>query len=554
MPKDDKKIENLEKKIQKNLGIEQDKSIEDIDEKINNFRQNFKSMNGNNIIEFLTKVMFDKDTMKTLGSEQKIDGRHEVQKMLENEKWDKIFNMEKDRLGRYSEYEIIYSYIPELASCIDAYRDAIIAPDDLISDSLPIFINEDLVSPQSAAVFEDNIDNLEKKYKLKNFQKNIIRDTLKLGDQFVAVLKYEQEFERYLLKEQNDKIMLPPEFLDPSLVKHEDEEIMLESFYKNDPLFTNLKDIITETYVFNEAKRDADKTAEINNYYDRVVNSIDSIIKSVKTMDSKEYAAKERPISDNPKMRKRFENLDLKGCIVKTLDPKYVVKLEVDGMNFGYLFAERENQYANRERDTLVKDFFASRTNVETNTQGKIKEEIITNIFSKGLSKKLNLEFIEKNKEFKELVYILLKNEDLQKKNLSFIYFPPEEVIHFAVDIEKVYGTSRMAKSLFAAKLYISSVLNEFMQKLTRGRDKRVVYAEIGLDEAVEEAIQEVVRDIKSKEIQTDNLQSLTTILRTVGNFEDYYIPLINGEKNIEFDTIQGINNYRSPLEVILVK
>ena len=79
MPKDDKKIENLEKKIQKNLGMEQDKSIEDIDEKINNFRQNFKSMNGNNIIEFLTKVMFDKDSMKTLGSEQKIDGRQEVQ-------------------------------------------------------------------------------------------------------------------------------------------------------------------------------------------------------------------------------------------------------------------------------------------------------------------------------------------------------------------------------------------------------------------------------------------------------------------------------------------
>ena len=220
MPKDDKKIENLEKSIQKNLGMEQDKSIEDIDEKINNFRHNFKSMSGNNIIEFMTKVMFDKDVNGVTGSiKPKGNNKREIQKMLEHEKWDKIFNMEKDRLSRYSEYEIIYSYIPELASCIDAYRDSIIAPDDLISDSLPIFIDDKLVTEQSAAMFEDNIENLEKKYRLKNLQKNIIRDTLKLGDQFVAVLKYEDEFQRYLLKEENDKIMLPKEFLNPELRK-----------------------------------------------------------------------------------------------------------------------------------------------------------------------------------------------------------------------------------------------------------------------------------------------------------------------------------------------
>ena len=544
--KENKKIESLEKKIKDNLGIVNDKELDELDDKINAFRQNFKNMNGNNIIEFLTKVMFNRDSNATAnGMSPYRQSRLDAAKMLENEKWDKIVNMERDRMSKYSEYEIIYSYIPELASCIDAYRDAIIAPDDLISNNIPVFVDEKIINEQLKRIFDDNIKALSTKYKLVPLQKNIIRDTLMLGDQFIAVLKYEDEFQKFLLKEENDKIMLPPEFLNPGLRKNDnnDEQLMLESFYQNDPLFKDLEEVIKESYVFTEAnKKDTEKSAEISNYYNKVVAGIDDILKKVKSIDGQEFASKERPTSNNPKLQKKLQKLNLKGCIVKELDPKYTVKLEVDGMVFGYIFAQREYKNAQKERDTLIKDFFSSRTNMETNTHGLAKEEIITDIFSKGIAKKLNLEFIEKNKEFKELIYVLLKNEDLQKKDVSFIYFSPEEVVHFAVDIEKVYGTSRMAKSLFAAKLYIASMLNEFMQKLTRGRDKRVVYAEVGLDNAVEEVIQTVIRDIKSKEIQTDNLQSLTTILRTIGNFEDYYIPLINGEKNIEFDTIAGMD------------
>lgn len=544
-------LDVIENRIRKDLEIENNPANETLEDKINNFKSNYKNINGSSMIDFMTKNMFNQADKNIYSGDKIIDQRKYVQTMLQKSSWDKLYSSEKPRMEKYSEYEIIYSYIPELASCIDSYRDSIISPDDLTKDTIPIKPKKSVLDEEDEELLQENIDFLKEKYNLENFQKNVIRDTLKLGDQFVAILKYEDEFKRLLLKEENDKIM-PPEYLFPNKrieeIESDEYQQLFENTFYNDSLFTELKEYINEEVLlennYNE-KNHIDKKIDVNSVYDNTVDNIKNIMHRVKIQFGRDIAkASGKNKIGRSKIVKELENGSFKGSIIKLLEPEFTIKLEVDGMNFGYLFAEKEYKKSEMspDKNTLVKDFFSSRTNLEGSLEKKSKEEIITNIFANGIAKKLDIEFIKDNKEFKELIYVLLKNRSKDKEDINFIYFSPEEVVHFAVDVNKVYGTSRMAKSLFAAKLYISSLLNEQMQKLTRGRDKRVVYTEIGLDEAAEEAIQEVIRDIKSKEIQTDNLRSLTTMLRTVGNFEDYYIPVFDGEKNIEFDTIQGIN------------
>lgn len=530
LDKIDKLEDNITDKLNRNT---KDDDLSELERKISSFKPHFKNLgsNNNNVVEFLTKIMFDKNSNAQLHYNN-VDKNKTIQDLLSKEQWDKVFGIERERLNRYGEYELIYSYIPELSACIDSFRDAIISPDSLTDDSIPISLPEYAVSKEASVLFENNMKFLEKKYKLRALQKQVIGDTLKLGDQFKAVLRYEDEFQKLLLKE-NDKVMLPPEFLDPSLAHTTKPEVLNESFYTQ-PIFDELRETI-----LNESTND--KNQNMNDYYDKVVGDVKHLLNSVKVKNSKEYAQENKSIGAHSS-RIDFSKLELKGCMIKDLNPKYTVKLEIDGINLGYLYAEKQKNKGATERDTLMKDFFSSRTNITQDVNGKTKEELLFNIVSKGIAKKVDLDFIEDNKEYKDLIYLLLKNEELIRGEVEFVYFSPDEVIHFAVDKEGVYGTSRLAKSLFFAKLYIPSILNEFMQKLTRGRDKRVVYVDVGVDEAVEESIQEVVRDIKSKEIQTDSLQSLTTILKTVGNFEDYYIPQWDGEQSITFDTIQGMD------------
>jgi len=50
---------------------------------------------------------------------------------------------------------------------------------------------------------------------------------------------------------------------------------------------------------------------------------------------------------------------------------------------------------------------------------------------------------------------------------------------------------------------------------------KRAFYVETGLDDDMEGAIQGFIRDIKSKELTSGYLKNITTILNSVGAFED---------------------------------
>ncbi|PTU25707.1 hypothetical protein DA469_22365 [Bacillus subtilis] len=172
----------------------------------------------------------------------------------------------------------------------------------------------------------------------------------------------------------------------------------------------------------------------------------------------------------------------------------------------------------------------------------KDREEIIANVFIKGISKKIDNEFIKDNKEFKDYIYALLKEKYITEKKVKITYLAPDEVVHFMTDSDELYGQSKLARSLFFAKLYLATLITELMQKISRGRDKRLVYVETGLDADIEGAIQGVVKDIKSKEIQTDILKSVSTILNSIGVFDDYYIPLIDGEKPLDFDTLSGMD------------
>lgn len=71
---------------------------------------------------------------------------------------------------------------------------------------------------------------------------------------------------------------------------------------------------------------------------------------------------------------------------------------------------------------------------------------------------------------------------------------------------------------------------------------KRAFYIETGLDDDMEGAIQGFIRDIKSKELTSGYLKNITTILNSVGAFEDYYIPTVDGQRSVEIDTVPGMD------------
>jgi hypothetical protein len=153
----------------------------------------------------------------------------------------------------------------------------------------------------------------------------------------------------------------------------------------------------------------------------------------------------------------------------------------------------------------------------------------------------LNKGFIESNKEFKNLIYELVKQDYIVKKRINIVYLPPDEVEHLNISEKSDgYGESKFNRILFSAKLYLAVLTTTLMMKISRSADHRTFYIETGLSKDIEGIVQSFVREIKSKEVKLSDLKSIDSIFSNIGQFHDYFIPQVNGEKAIDIDTTPG--------------
>ena len=120
-------------------------------------------------------------------------------------------------------------------------------------------------------------------------------------------------------------------------------------------------------------------------------------------------------------------------------------------------------------------------------------------------------------------------------------FIEPQYIFHLKLDSTDLYGVSKISKAVFFCKIYLSNLLTDLMQKIIRGRDKRAFYIETGLDDDMEGSVQGFIRDIKSKELSSGHLKNITTILNSVGEFQDYFIPVIDGQRSVEIDVLVSL-------------
>jgi hypothetical protein len=125
----------------------------------------------------------------------------------------------------------------------------------------------------------------------------------------------------------------------------------------------------------------------------------------------------------------------------------------------------------------------------------------------------------------------------MKDEKVRVLFFTPDEVVH--IDRKQ----SIFDNVLFFAKLYIATLITILMQNIVRGADKRAYYVEIGLENDAANAINGVIRDIKTKELSNVHNMDLVSMLNVLGDFNDYYIPSIDGEKPIEISTVDGLSN-----------
>ena len=184
----------------------------------------------------------------------------------------------------------------------------------------------------------------------------------------------------------------------------------------------------------------------------------------------------------------------------------------------------------------------AGQTNVDSVLSGGTKDprvSFVADIFANKLADQTNLKLLRKDETLKNAIYngLALRDYKNKKEKVRVIFLEPEEV----VEIDR--GQSIFDNILFFAKIYISSLLSALMHNVINGAPKRAVFVEVGLDNDPSGTVQEVIRDLKSKDLVSVHKMDLQSILNVVGDSNAYYIPVVDGEKPITFETIDALDN-----------
>lgn len=502
--------------------------------------------------------------------------------MNESETASSILMSDPNYILQIQNYKAIKENIPECGTCLEIIKDNILSPDDYTKLMFEIKYDSNVEEEKSKVL--TNINNMTKKYHFEDKVDEILDNVLVTGICPVVILSLEEEFNSMLseVSTLNEGIDLAQDndFMMRDITVHRDDlkDIPVEqknALLETYTIFENNQEVTSKIKDEKEALRRLDiiteSIAQTANQHIHIGSPKELLVERLMAQKSENARLLEEKsfdffnqtdIEHTTEKKKDEKPLGLTGSVIRILDPERFVDLTIDDINYGGLYIETPGSSAfigdsnylgtpinSPSTNTTVmtpqgigqpgirnaaKSTTSSTAQILNVTDQKLR--LISDVFLRTLTKKIDKEFIRNNKQLKDILYGLVKQNYIINKDIKVTYFTPEELVIFRVP--PIYR-----KITFFAKLYLATLTNTLLIKLGRGHDKRVFYISGGLDNNLEQAVSTVIQDVKTKEYKLSTINSISTILQlNPGSFDDYFFPEINGERPIQIDTLAGMD------------
>lgn len=294
--------------------------------------------------------------------------------------------------------------------------------------------------------------------------------------------------------------------------------------------------------------------------------------------DLEQELALEAADSDNRKVKDvtvKGPRRETTGSVIIPLMPDTVVPISVHGQHIGYYVIERtgtddlgsgvasllgyrngglssgfglgaSNLYgANSTMATsdgagvLIRDMVDIPMYVKDDAR---RVDILRSMLARAISERLKNPDIVDDKAFNSIIYSLIKDNYITKREVKITYVPAHSMVYFAHEINKDtgIGISVMQKGLFFAHVYIASLITNLMIAIAKSADREQVNVEVGMSNRIEATVQKVMRSLQTKRASIDSIGNIDTIMKSLGTFTRTISLRHNGNPLIELETIPG--------------
>lgn len=498
-------------------------------------------------------------------------------------------------------YNMIIKIIPKMRLALNTFANTIISPDDFTKSSISVAVNKGSIAEVDALRITKKANELLETFDINKNIKNDVLSYLVNGRLFFLVLPMNKELATllneaapalenngiYKLLESNHfKNLSEKSVLTEGSALTEGEKLELKVFRESfnlkedadiSQMGERIDNFIKEEFLIGDChalKQDNtiafEETASYSNFF---------------SPNMEAFGVKQNTANGDSSSGPAINPDEIKGrqkAIVRRVSPANIVPLDFEGSNFGYIHLDvveidpdnnvlpvdsgsdvegmgmLPSSSSAVSNGNILQNIVSSGKDINMNGNGQTRSKnyenssgspgldavedarlmFMANAFANKLSKQANLKLLKKNDAFKHAIYNGLALKKLHSnQKLRIVYLKPEEVVYIN------RGQSIFDNVLFFAKLYIATLITVLLQNVLRGGDQRVVYVEVGMDNNGAHAVQQVIRDMKSKEISSIVNMDLQTVLNIQNQFQDLYIPVVDGEKPIMFESLESLSN-----------
>lgn len=458
------------------------------------------------------------------------------------------------RISRYNEYETICAKIPYCARALECWVDHIVSPDEILKTSLQIcpFDKDDNTDDINCAV--GRLNTICRHFDFDNKIRDIIRSTLKFGDNFIELVKTPNGA--------NSLVVLNEGF-DPTC-------------YNGVEVLVSKKYTITESKVVGKNTVNTPKNVKIvvdeatsgfslggiftslgtnlgSPSYPNIGQTFTNI-SGMKSLSSAGEAAHKEEYVDADKFKSKYDKIEKKAQEVKydertrltdismvIHDPRYVIRLETKRFKIclGYLVFPKV-------------DIINVQSGVVNNIDAMCAQ-LLSDVKRKLMQKGTKVDDdINVSDDIKKVLLVHLKHIE-KNDDLKIRYVNPDLMQHFKLTSTKYYpyGASIFDPVLFACRMYIAQKTAAVVKQINACTDKRFISLEIGLPRDAKNVIEQMKEQIDKKRITVDALGNTDTIPSQISTWENIYIPMKDGKKYVEIDHQQWNPNANEDTEAL---
>ncbi len=229
---------------------------------------------------------------------------------------------------------------------------------------------------------------------------------------------------------------------------------------------------------------------------------------------------------------------------IRFLDPSQVLKIEKDGVLYGYLVIEDiEPDNDNYDEINIYKRFLADNENDQNNTKNT---ENIAQLISKSVLSKITEYFDDEfhldslPEELQISLKIIIYHKLLEKSKLKFRFVDSDRIVNFHTVIDKFapYGTSIFDPIIQPVKMYTIGLMTSIISRLSRASVIRKWNIEVGNKRNYQQIIEQVKQDLKNKAVSYDNLTNIKNITQILTDFRDIATITRDGQRFIDLEIL----------------